>query len=219
MLIKSFADCSLFDGRWSGCMYRSVIALLTAMGCGAHAGPHEPRASPNFRAGLWEYRQTVPTGSETPQGQRVFQCFDLVKTPWVVAAESGCEGFTRTAWERSGLTFKRSTAFRWEGEEFVADTLCAGMSRQTNRTLRIASGWSGDFNARLVISAAVEVGSVSAEGTASGAVAVPREPRGTLTRVADCPHGMKPGDFCGIGLDGKPSDGPACPQEVINLPR
>lgn len=213
-----FEEWSAVDGLSVDFARRGVAVLLTVLGCGVHAANGQPPASPDFVGGLWEYRQAESTASGVPHGRRVYQCFDVERTPWAVAAESACEGFTRGAWERAGLMFSRSTAFRREGGAVVADTLCTGTSRQAQRSLRITSRWSGDFSSRLVVTVAVEVDSAPAEQASAGAISVPRDPQGSLTRVGDCPRGMRPGDYCGTGLDGQPPNGPVCPEEIMARP-
>jgi hypothetical protein len=190
-----------------------LLSYLWLGGSGAFADPEGSSSPPRISAGLWEYR---PEGSAFPEPTGYSQCFDEIDTPWSVAAGAACKGFAKESWERAGRRIGKSTSYRWEGREFVAETICTGESPRDVHALTVSGGWSGDFSRRLLVTAGAGAGFGDRTTAVSEADATAQRRRhvGHLVRVSGCPDGMAPGDYCGgPGPDGETS-GPQCSNRV-----
>lgn len=183
----------------------------------AFSNSEEFAPHPKIAAGLWEYQ---PEGSPIPKTEGYLQCFDESKTPWSVSVDAACQGFAQESWQRTGRQVGKKTSFRWEGEEFVAETICTGESSTDVHVLQVSGGWSGDFRRRLLLTGGGGAGFGDRKTALSeaDAMAQRRILVGRLLRVSDCPKGMAPGDYCGSPEGGRERRDRSCPEGVRTAP-
>lgn len=170
-----------------------ILSLMIPLENIAFAGPGESPQAPVMSKGLWEYR---PAGDGHVKAGGYSQCFDERNTPWSIAADAACDGFVKDAWEKDGRSLEKRTVYRWEGEEFIAETTCIGQSSKDAHVLRVSGGWRGDFRNRLLVTAGGGAGFGDRASAISKATALARQraPAGQWRRVSDCPKAMAPGD-------------------------
>ena len=194
-----------------------ILSLMIPLENSAFAGPGESPQAPVISKGLWEYQ---PAGDGDPKAGGYLQCFDERYTPWSTAADSACDGFAKDAWQNAGRSFEKSTVYRWEGEEFIAETTCIGQSSKDAHVLRVSGGWTGDFRNRLLVTAGGGAGFGDRASAISEATALARQraPAGRWRRVSDCPTAMAPGDCCGLSVAGGEGGDRPCPEGVGRAP-